>query len=222
MFILTDGKNYVMENPMKTGEYISSTSINYARKFSYKQARNLVKRKGKKYSWIKNYYLVDDETGEKSDKSLYYKGNKDVCENINVNMASKMLEQIVEESNSILGLAGWNIQQLNTYKNQLNIMLSECDSGESDVKHALERYKEIHNGKKPQAHKVAKLGYLLDDLRDKHKKIKQCIRYIEVMQDAINNSYTIEKLKLELSKVKSREYNGRTKYWQIAQEILED
>lgn len=64
MFILTDGKNYVMENPMKTGEYISSTSINHARKFSYKQARNLVKRKGKKYSWIKNYYLVDDETGE--------------------------------------------------------------------------------------------------------------------------------------------------------------
>ena len=114
------------------------------------------------------------------------------------------------------------ISILNTYKNQLNIMLSECDSGESDVKHALERYKEIHNGKKPQAHKVAKLGYLLDDLRDKHKKIKQCIRYIEVMQDAINNSYTIEKLKLELSKVKSREYNGRTKYWQIAQEILED
>ena len=86
----------------------------------------------------------------------------------------------------------------------------------------MERYKEIHNGKKPQAHKVAKLGYLLDDLRDRHKRIKQCIRYIEVMQDAINNSYTIEKLKLELSKVKSREYNGRTKYWQLAQEILED
>lgn len=26
MFILTDGKNYVMENPMKAGQYISTTS----------------------------------------------------------------------------------------------------------------------------------------------------------------------------------------------------
>ena len=222
MFILTDGKSYVMENPMKIGEYISSTSINHAKKFTYKQARILIQRKGKKYSWIKKYYLVDDETGEKSDKSLYYKGNKDVYTDTNIPIDDKILDQILNETDSILGLAGWNIQQLSTYKNQLSIMLSECDSGESDVKHALERYKEIHNGKKPQAHKVAKLGYLLDDLRDRHKRIKQCIRYIEVMQDAINNSYTIERLKLELSKVKSREYNGRTKYWQLAQEILED
>lgn len=117
MFILTDGKSYVMENPMKIGEYISSTSINHAKKFTYKQARNLIQRKGKKYSWIKKYYLVDDETGEKSDKSLYYKGNKDVYTDTNIPIDDKILDQILNETDSILGLAGWNIQQLSTYKN---------------------------------------------------------------------------------------------------------
>ena len=112
--------------------------------------------------------------------------------------------------------------QLITYKNLLNTELSKCDSAESDINHALEKYKKIHNGKKPQAHKVAKIGYLLDDIRDKHKRIKQCIRYVQVMQDAIVKGYNIEKIKLELSKVTSDDYKGRTEYWKMANDILED
>lgn len=220
MFILTDGKNYVMENPMKIGEYIKTTSPTQATQFSYKQARNLVQRSRKKYSWIKSFQLVDIETGEKSNKSLYYKGNEDVYA-AEVDFDDSILDKIIDESNSIIGLAGWDIQQLHTYKNLLNEQLSICDCGESDVKHALERYRELHEGKKPQAHKVAKLGYLLDELRDKHKKIKQCLRYIQVMEDAITYQYNIGKIKFELSKVTSGEYKGRTKYWKLAQEILE-
>ena len=34
MFILTDGKNYVMENPMKIGEFISTTSPIQAKEFT--------------------------------------------------------------------------------------------------------------------------------------------------------------------------------------------
>ena len=45
MFILTDGKNYVMENPMKSGEYISTTSPVQAKGFTYKQARKLLQNK---------------------------------------------------------------------------------------------------------------------------------------------------------------------------------
>ena len=41
MFILTDGKYYVMENPMKIGDYIKTTSPVQAKQFTYKQARNL-------------------------------------------------------------------------------------------------------------------------------------------------------------------------------------
>ena len=105
--------------------------------------------------------------------------------------------------------------------NLLNTELSKCDSAESDINHALEKYKKIHNGKKPQAHKMAKIGYMLDEIRDKHKHIKQCQRYIKVMQDAITYNYTIEKLKLELTKAKHTEYKGRTEYYQMALDLLD-
>nr|DAJ86258.1 MAG TPA: hypothetical protein [Bacteriophage sp.] len=221
MYILTDGKNYVMENPMKIGEYLATTSSVQAKEFTYKQARSLVQRGGKKYSWLRNYHLIDINTGSESENSLYYKGNSGVYMGDD-NFDDSLLDKICEESNSILGLAGWNKTQLITYKNLLNAELSKCDSAESDINHALEKYKRIHKGKKPQAHKVAKIGYLLDDIRDKHRKVKQCIRYVNVMSDAIDNAYTIEKMKLELSKVSDGEYKGRTQYWEIANEILED
>lgn len=41
------------------------------------------------------------------------------------------------------------------------------------------------------------------------------------MQDAITYGYTIEKLKLELTKAKNEEYQGRTEYYQIALDILD-
>lgn len=221
MFILTDGKNYVMENPMKIGEYLATTSPVQAKEFTYKQARSLVQKSGKKYSWIRNYHLIDMGTGNESENSLYYKGNGGIYMD-NKDFDDSLLDKILDEFNSIIGLAGWNKTQLITYKNLLNTELSKCDSAESDINHALEKYKKTHKGKKPQAHKIAKIGYLLDDIRDKHRKIKQCIRYVTVMSDAIDRSYTIEKIKLELSKVSDGEYKGRTQYWKIANDILED
>lgn len=64
LFILTDGKNYVMENPMKLGEYMITTSSSMAKRFTYKQARSLVQNSRKKYSWIKKYNLIDVDTGQ--------------------------------------------------------------------------------------------------------------------------------------------------------------
>lgn len=220
MFVLTNGKDYIMENPMRVGEYIKTTSLVQATRFNYKQARGFVQKYKKRYNWLKGFYLVDAETGKKSEKPLAYKGNEGLY--LDSDFDDSILDKIINESNSIIGLAGWDIQQLHTYKNLLNTQLSVCDSAESDIKHALEKYKEDNNGKKPQAHKVAKIGYLLDDIRDKHKKIKQCIRYIQVMEDAVIHKYNIGKIKYELSKVASGEYKGRTEYWKIALNILED
>lgn len=53
MYILSDGKNYVMENPMKIGEYLSTTSPVHAKEFSYKQARALIQSNRKKWAWMK-------------------------------------------------------------------------------------------------------------------------------------------------------------------------
>ena len=59
MYILTDGKNYVMENPLAHGNYIQTTYSVKAKEFTYKQAKSLLQTKKKSLSWIKNFYLVN-------------------------------------------------------------------------------------------------------------------------------------------------------------------
>lgn len=222
MFILTDGKNYVMENPMQIGQYISTTSPVQAKELTYKQARSLLQNKKKSLGWIKRFHMVNQETGQSCELSKNYKGNGGtyIGEN-DIEFDDSIIALIYEETKSIIGLAAWSMNQLKTYEEILNIGLSKYDSAESDINHALQKYKEDNNGKKPQAHKMAKIAYLLDEIRDKHKHIKQCLRYIEVMQNAITYNYTIEKIKLELAKAKNREYEGRTEYYQMALDLLE-
>ena len=222
MFIITDGKNYVMENPMKKGQYISTTSPIQAKEFTWKQARNLLNNRSKKMSWIKSYHIVNQENGERNENSPNYKGNGGIyIGEKDIDFDDSIIDFIYKETKSIMGLAGWSMEQLKTYEEELNIGLSKYDSAESDIEHALQKYKEDNDGKKPQAHKMAKIGYMLDEIRDKHKHIKQCQRYIKVMQDAITYNYTIEKLKLELTKAKYSDYKGRTEYYQKALDILD-
>lgn len=221
MFILTDGKNYVMENPMQQGVYISTTSPIQAKEFTYKQARSLLNNRSKKLSWIKNFHMVDQETGKSNKSSKNYKGNGGVYIGENdVEFNDVIIDLIYKETKSIIGLAGWSMTQLKTYEETLEIGLSKYDSAVADVQHALQKYKEDNDGKKPQAHKMAKIAYLLDELRDKHKHIKQCLRYIRVMEDAITYNYTIEKTKLELIKARNEEYKGRTEYYKVALDLL--
>lgn len=222
MYVLTDGKNYVMENPMKLGEYLQTTSPVQAKRFTFKQAKTMLNNRSKKMSWIKNYYMMNQETGEIDKRGKYRKGNGGAYLNDNdIDFDESIIDTIYSEVKSIIGLAGWSMNQLKTYEEELYVGLSKYDSAESDIEHALQKYREDNNGKKPQAHKMAKVGYLLDEIRDKHKHIKQCLDYVKVMEDAITYSYTIEKLKLELTKVKHAEYKGRTEYYQMALELLD-
>lgn len=222
MFILTDGKNYVMENPMQIGQYISTTSPIQAKEFTYKQARSLLQNKKKSLSWIKQFRMVNQETGQAYDLSSNYKGNAGCYIGDNdVEFDDSIITLIYKEAKSIIGLAGWSMNQLKIYEEMLTIGLSKYDSAEADINHALQKYKEDNNGKKPQAHKMAKIAYLLDDIRDKHKNIKQCLRYIQVMENAITYNYTIEKIKLELTKARNEDYKGRTEYYQMALDLLD-
>lgn len=217
MFILSDGKSYVMENPMQSGQYISTTSPVQAKEFTYKQAKSLLNSKSKKLNWIKSYYIISQDTGQVQDVSSNYKGNAGVYIGENdIDFDDSIIDTIYKETKSIIGLAGWSMEQLKSYEEMLNIGLSKFDCAESDINHALQKYKEDNNGKKPQAHKMAKIAYMLDEVRDKHKHIKQCSRYIQVMKNAVTYNYTIEKTKLELIKAKNEEYKGRTEYYQKA------
>ena len=65
LYILTDGKNFVMENPLSHGNYIQTTYSVKAKEFTYKQAKSLLQTKKKSLSWIKNFYLVNKELSRK-------------------------------------------------------------------------------------------------------------------------------------------------------------
>lgn len=221
MFILTDGKNYVMENPMKQGAYISTTSPVQAKQFTWKQAKTLLQNKKKSMAWIRLYNAVNQDTGE-VDKGIKYSqgnGGSYLNEN-NIKFDDSIIEKVYMETRTIIGIAGWSMDQLKIYEQELNRGLSKFDSAESDILHALQKYKEDNDGRKPQAHKIAQIGYLLDEVRDKHKNIKQCLNYIKVMEDAVTYRYTIEKIKLELAKARYVEYKGRTEYYQKALDLL--
>lgn len=222
VFILSDGKNYVMEDPMRVGQgrYLATTSPVHATRFTYKQAKSLVKRKGKHYAWLKGYQLINEVTGEKAESSLNYNGNGAVYVGENdIDIDHALIDNVVDEANSIIRLAAWDKETLQTHKNSLNAALSKYDSAISDINHAIQMYLE-GNVTKPQAHKMAKLGYMIGELRVEHGKVKQCLRYVQVLQDAITYSYSVEKIKLELIRVQDVEYKGRTEYYDLALEIL--
>ena len=193
-----------------------------AKEFTYKQARTILNNKSKKMSWIKNYYMVNKENGQVTETSPLYKGRAGIYVGENdIEFDDTIIIKIYHETETITGLAGWSLNQIKTYKEQLKIGLSKYDSAVSDIEHALQKYKKVKNGKKPQAHKAAKIGYLLEEIRSKHENIKQCLDYIQVFENAIINNYTIEKIKLELTEAQHKEYRGRTEYYKIALEILE-
>lgn len=222
MFILTDGKNYVMENPLKNGAYISTSSPVMAKDFSFKQARSILNDRSKKMSWIKTFYMVDKGSGEVAETSSSYKGNGGIYIGENdIVFDDGILSRIYEETKMITSLTGWNMTQLKEYEEQLKRGLSKYDSAVSDIEHALQKYGEDNGGKKPQAHKAAKISYLLEEVRSKHESIKQCLAYVKVLKNSITYNYTIEKIKLELLKTKHAEYKGRTEYYQIALKILD-
>lgn len=221
MYILTDGKNYVIRDELNPGRLMKSTYAAKAEKFTYKQARSLLQSKRAATKWIKNekFYMVEEETEEKvipkqmSNADIYVGKN-------DIEMDESILNGILDEVESVLSLKAWNKNQLITYSNLLNANLSKYDSAEQDVLHAIENYK-FETGKNPQAHKMTKIYIMLEEIRANRRKIKQCINYINVFISAIDNNYTVEKLKMHLSRVVGGEYKGRTEYYKKVLEMLQ-
>lgn len=51
MFILSDGKNYVMENPMQPGKYIMTTSVVQAKHFYFQTGKITIAKQEQK-AWL--------------------------------------------------------------------------------------------------------------------------------------------------------------------------
>lgn len=114
-----------MENPVKQGVYISTSSPIMAKEFSFKQARTVLNNRSKKMKWIDSYYMVDKKTGQVSETPSSYKGNAGVYIGENdIEFDNSIISKIYEETESITGLAGWSMTQLKTYEEQLNIRVA--------------------------------------------------------------------------------------------------
>lgn len=221
MFILTDGKNYVMENPMRPGTHMSTTSPIQAKRMTYKEARALLNNKSKKLAWVKSFHMVNVENEHKASTSSNYNGNGGVYVGENdIEFNDDILNSIYNEANTIMNVNGWDINQLKTYEEELNRGLSKYDSVDSDLTHALQKYKEDNNGKRPGASKMAQIGYILDEVRDKRKHIKQCLNYIRVMEDALTYHYSMSEIKRKMNDATYVAYKGRTEYYQKFLDLL--
>ena len=215
MFILTDGKNYVMENPMKVGEYISTTSPIQAKEFTYKQARTLLQNKKKSLSWIKLFHMVNKDSGKVEEDIPKYSNEGIFCNDKEFEFDESIVSTIKQEVNSIIGLSAWDINQLNTYIAMLNQGVQFYDNAIQDIKHA-------RLDKRPPAHIRTKIDGIMNDLEEKRRDVKQTRNYINILIKAIKEQWSIGKIKAELSKVKYVPYKGRTRYYEMIEKMLKE
>ena len=215
MFILTDGKNYVMENPMKQGVYLQTTSPIQAKEFTFKQARTLLNSKSKKMSWVKSFCMVDKETGELETDIPKYSNEGIFCGSKDFEFDESIVETIKHEVDSIIGLAAWDINQLNTYVAMLNQGVQFYDNAIQDIKHA-------RLDKRPPAHIRTKIDGIMNDLEEKRRDVKQTRNYVNILIKAIKEQWSIGKIKAELSKAKYVPYKGRTKYYEMIEDLLKE
>ena len=200
---------------MQKGRYISTTSPVMATEFSWKQARSLQQSKKKALSWIHSYYMVDKKTGSIEIDVPKYSNEDAFCGNRAIDFDDKTIEEVQEEVHHILKLAAWDKTQLTAYSSKLTQGLQFYDSAISDVYHA-------RMDKRPPAHIRTKIDGLLNDLEEKRRDIKQAISYLSVLNAAMEQAWPIHKIKNELHNKKFAEYKGRTRYYDLASELLKN
>lgn len=111
MYIVTDGKNYVMKDPINAERWLVSTNINHAYVGSLKQAKRILRMK--RFSPSKGFHMVDHDTGNTVPKEVEnYRGSAGAFLGENeISLDGKILDEIFREARGILGLAGWDMTQ---------------------------------------------------------------------------------------------------------------
>ena len=97
----------------------------------------------------------------------------------------------------------------------LNQGVQFYDNAIQDIKHA-------RLDKRPPAHIRTKIDGIMNDLEEKRRDVKQTRNYVNVLVQAIKEQWSIGKIKAELSKSKYVPYKGRTKYYDIVEEMVKD
>lgn len=213
-YIITNGEFYVKRDHARN-KYVRDNRKSEATQFTSKQVKHILGLKHK-YTWMKDgFYAREIELGKigkpMESSEIKRKGNGNCfmdweCDNT-------LIDNIETEERAIVGLLAYDSDQLGEKKFELEQALSYADSARSDILHAIE-FKKIDAAKR-----AVIVGYL-KTLQELHRKIKNCIRYIEVMQNCMDNQKDICTLKKELKDAEHKSYVGRTKYYELIQNII--
>ena len=195
MYILTNGTEYVMENPYKEGRFMRTTLK-------------------KALQWAKDYKMVDVNTGESKSVPLSkagiflgkYKSEYD----------PELIEKVSKEVESVLAVPRWDSDHLKAIHNTLKEQEQYTESAISDVYHA-------RMDRRPPAHIRTKIDGLLNDLYEKRRDIKRSLVYVETMTEGNNDGWSLSRLQDELRKITDsyKVYRGRTDYYNAALKILD-
>ena len=159
--------------------------------------------------------MVDKETGELETNIPKYSNEGIFCGSKDFEFDESIVETIKHEVDSIIGLAAWDINQLNTYVAMLNQGVQFYDNAIQDIKHA-------RLDKRPPAHIRTKIDGIMNNLEEKRRDVKQTRNYINILIKAIKEQWSIGKIKAELSKAKYVPYKGRTKYYEMIEDLLKE
>lgn len=213
-YVITNGEFYVKRDHARN-KYVRDNRKSEATQFTSKQAKHILGLKHK-YTWIKDGFCAKEiEFGNigkpMKTSEVKRKGNGNCF--MDWEQDNTLIDSIETEERAIVGLLAYNSEQLGEKKFELEQALSYADSARSDILHAIE-FKKIDAAKR-----AVIVGYL-KTLQELHRKIKNCIRYIEVMQNCMDNHKDICTLKKELKDTEHKAYVGRTKYYELIQNII--
>lgn len=214
-YIITDGKSYVMKNPMNNSKYIATTSTAMAELFTFKQARSLINSKQKSIAWIKSYHMLEIDSGTTIDPAQAKAQAEELCVDGDFIFDENILDDICSEVESVLGLAAYEINELTLKSAILVRSLSYCDEALSDIYHSyIDEELKIPAPEKSIIQKM-EIEYVL-----RRKRVKQTMSYVDVMIMALENNWTLPKLKCEIAKAKYVPYKGRTKVYSQIRQLL--
>lgn len=212
MYIMSNGKEYVMRDPMNQGRYLHTTSSVQASQFTYKQARQILQSKKAALRWVKNYKIIDLETKQEEDLKL---SNECVyTEESSHDFDLSAIDSIGNEVKLLMEFSCYDCMELNKMKASLNQALSYYDSAISDVHHARMNHK-------PPAHVRTKIDGMLNTLQEKRRDIKQTMAKIDILVESQKDGWSNSKTKAALEKVSGSPYKGRTEYYDKAMRLLE-
>lgn len=215
-YIITDGSKYVARNPYQANKYYQADCLDLATKFTSKQAKRILGSKNRDMKWIKSGFYIQEFDGSNTGNVMSRRESKRRSNGNcfkDFEWDKSILNDIEAEERAIVGLLAYDYEELSQKKFEMEQSLSYTDSAISDILHAIE-------GKKINAAKRAVIVGYLKTMRELHTQIKKCIRYVEVMQESINNKEDIGTLKKKLQSSEPNEYVGRTKYYELIQNII--